>query len=515
MHAEDVGRARVFVRLAFGLALFGAVLGPFAGGDPWARWVMLVGELGIVAVNGWMWRELRTDAGYTPERAISVGHVTMFFCFGAFYFFGFFSPVAMILPLGLFLFSLGQSLRATFGLYAACALTYGTLATLTAVGVFVDRGVYGPISGNELERIIGVIGVEGMLLAAYVAARAIRASSLAALRGHDEALRKLGVREALLREARLDLDRALKAGGIGRFSDTRLGSFTLGRVLGRGGMGEVYAATHATTREPAAVKLLHARLLADPDLVRRFLREAKIAQSIDSPYVVRVLEVGGLDAEFPYIAMELLAGEDLSAMLRRTSRLPPRRVAAMVREVGEGLAAARAAGIVHRDLKPQNLFCAEATGGARCWKILDFGVSKLVDAEATHHSQDAIIGTPSYMAPEQVTGEKLTYRTDLHALGAIAYRALTGRPAFGGDALAETLYQVASAMPPRPSAVAHLHPAYDAVLAVALAKDPEARFESGMEMAAALDAAARGACDPALARRAEAVLATRPWGALA
>jgi serine/threonine-protein kinase len=510
MHAEDIGRARVFVRLAFILAVFGSTLAPLAQGDAFARKVMIAGTTGIALANAWLWRELRTDEGYTVTRAIAVGHVTMICAFGAFYFFGFFSAVAMVLPLGLFIFSLGQSVRATFGLYAACAALYGLLGTLTATGALADRGLLSPVAITFWDRIVAVAGAEGVLLASYMAARATRASTLVALDRHDQAIRKLGVREALLREARVDLDRALNAGGVGRFSDTQLGSFRLGRVLGRGGMGEVYEATHVATREPAAVKLLHARMLADPEVVRRFLRELKIASSIESVHVVRVLEIGGVDARFPYLAMELLRGEDLASILRHARQLPPRRVVTLARDVGEGLLAARRAGIVHRDLKPQNVFLAELAGGDRCWKILDFGVSKLVDAEGTQ-TKDDIVGTPSYMAPEQVTGDKVTYRTDLHALGAIAYRALTGRPAFGGEVVTETLVQVAQAMPPRPSAVARLHPAFDAVLAVALAKDPDARFDSGHEMADALEAASRGECAPALRRRAEALVAAWPW----
>jgi serine/threonine-protein kinase len=275
-------------------------------------------------------------------------------------------------------------------------------------------------------------------------------------------------------------------------------------------MGEVYEAVHATTREVAAVKLLVANVLADADVVRRFMRESKIAASLDSPHVVKVLEIGGLEAPFPYLAMELLRGEDLAGVLRRDRLLSPRRTISLVREVGRGLEAARRAGIVHRDLKPQNVFLTEDGQGHQVWKILDFGVSKLVDSEAT--STGALIGTPAYMAPEQIGGgEGVTHRTDLHALGAIAYRALTGRPAFTGESMPETLHQVLNEMPPAPSTLARLNPAFDVVLLVALAKEPADRFDSGEELAKALEAAVRGELDAALVQRAAKLALSQPW----
>src|SRR5262249_44281808 len=158
---------------------------------------------------------------------------------------------------------------------------------------------------------------------------------------------------------------------------------------------------------------------------------------------------------------------------------------------GHGLEAARAAGIVHRDLKPRNLFFAEDGLTRRTWKILDFGVSKLGDAEGTQ-TKDMLVGTPAYMAPEQANGGQVTHRTDIYALGVIAYRILTGRPAFTGERTAETLYQVVYQMPPKPSEVSRVPPDIDLVLAIAIAKEPAARFDSGAELADALEAAHKG-----------------------
>jgi eukaryotic-like serine/threonine-protein kinase len=348
-----------------------------------------------------------------------------------------------------------------------------------------------------------------------VIARATRRTTLSAIEEHDRAVRGLAQRDALLKEARQDLERALAVGGVGRFTDEILGSFKLGSVLGRGGMGEVYEATHVTTREPGAVKVLHTHALADPEAVRRFLREAKLAASLSVPNVVRVLEIGGLESHIPYIAMERLTGEDLADVLRAERRLSVSKVVTLLRQVGAGLEAAKAAGIVHRDLKPRNLFLADQPEGKPVWKILDFGVSKLTGDTGQTLTREMVIGTPSYMAPEQASGRKVTHRSDLYSLAVIAYRALTGRPAFTGDAVPEILYKVVHELPSRPSQVARLPGDVDLALSIALAKDPLVRFDSAAELADALEAAARGEVDPIVRARAEAVLAEWPWSAAA
>jgi serine/threonine-protein kinase len=351
--------------------------------------------------------------------------------------------------------------------------------------------------------------VEGVLLATYVFGRRTREVAVAALEEHDRALRSLAQREALLREARQELAYAMQAGGIGRWTDEMVGSFRLGRLLGRGAMGEVYEAVHAQSHEPAAVKLLHPHVLGQPEFVQRFVREAKVVASLDAANVVRVLEVSAPDAGVPYLAMERLVGRDLAELLREHKRLGIQSVLAMVRQIGAGLDAARAAGIVHRDLKPRNVFLAREDIGDR-WKILDFGVARVAGEETLTHNQ--IVGTPSYMAPEQANGSEVTHRTDLYALGVIAYRALTGHPAFEGEKTAEILYRVVHSMPLRPSVAAPVHPDVDLALAIAIAKAPADRFVSAAEFASGLEAAALGALDSALRARAERLLAELPWG---
>jgi serine/threonine-protein kinase len=228
------------------------------------------------------------------------------------------------------------------------------------------------------------------------------------------------------------------------------------------------------------------------------------------PHVVRVLEIGGLDAPTPYIAMERLEGEDLAELLRRRRQLSIRATLGLVREVGSGLEAAHAAGIVHRDIKPRNLFLAESESTSR-WKILDFGISKLAHQSGTLTRGD-LLGTPAYMAPEQASGGPVTRLSDLYSLGVICYRTLTGRPAFSGIALPDTVYKVVHTMPPRPStSSASLPPGIDDVLAVALAKDPADRFQTLGELVAALEIVEKGRFHPRLRERAHALLADHPW----
>ncbi|HSN28350.1 MAG TPA: serine/threonine-protein kinase, partial [Kofleriaceae bacterium] len=159
----------------------------------------------------------------------------------------------------------------------------------------------------------------------------------------------------------------------------------------------------------------------------------------------------------------------------------------LIDQVARGLEVARLAGIVHRDLKPHNLFHHDGA----TWKILDFGVSKVMDSEGTL-TGEGIVGTPQYMAPEQASGGHVTHLADVYALGAIAYRCLTGRSPFKGKDLAELVYQVVHAAPQRPSALGRVSSNLEDVLAVAMAKDPRKRFPSAVSFAQAFIAARRG-----------------------
>src|SRR5262249_6172310 len=235
----------------------------------------------------------------------------------------------------------------------------------------------------------------------------------------------------------------------GRYSERQLGPFRLGPLIGRGAMSEVYRAARVDDGRPAAVKVLHANLLGQAQHLRRFQREAEIIAQLKNAHVVRLyhVDMGGTVDMPAYLAMELLEGHDLAWLLRRERRLEPARVLALVDQVADALTEAAAAEIVHRDLKPQNLF-AVGDAAAPQWKVLDFGVSKLESSGTLTHGH--IVGTPGYMAPEQARGGDVGPVADVFALSVIAYRALTGRPAFSGREMPRVLFDVCYVQPMQP-----------------------------------------------------------------
>ena len=508
LNVQEIARTRTFTVIVVVFASLVIALLALVGGDPGAKRLFVASLVGIAIASAWLRWQVRTDEGYTVARATSVAYVTILGAFTGIWFFGVFSPAPMILPFGIAFFSIGQSRAAVTSVYVTCAGLLLLLTLLVALGVVPDQGMIHTVGLSRLEQCVFVVLMQTTLFVTFFMQRQARAATLAAIEQHDGVVRSLAHRDALLAEARHDLDQALQAGGLGRWSDEVLGSFRLGRVIGRGAMGEVYEAVHVQSGDLAAVKLLHPHVLAQADLAARFVREARIVSGLTDAHVVRVLEVSAADSRVPYLAMERLQGQDLTDYLREHKRMSLRGVLTMLRQVGSGLDAARAAGVVHRDLKPRNLFLARV-GSQEVWKILDFGVARITGEETL--TQDQIVGTPNYMAPEQANGGVVTHRSDLFAMGVIAYRTLTGRPAFEGETTAEILYKVVHTMPPRPSAVATLPADLDLVLAVALAKSPDDRFGSAAELAQALDAAARGRLDAALRARAQKLLAKLDW----
>lgn len=507
---EEIQRTRVFTRIAIAVASVVAIVSPLLDGDPLAHNILIFGMFLIVGSCAWLSWVIREDQGYSVARVTATGYACIAGAFTGIFFFGPYSPGPVVIPFGLYFFSLAQSFRATLATYLTCAVLYAALCATTILGLIQDRGIVdGAVLGRE-DRLVMLFVVEAIFFATFVIGRATRRASIDAVERHDRDVRALTKREALLREARQELEVALRAGGVGRYTDVLLGSFELGTVIGRGAMGEVYDAVHHETGDRAAVKVLRADLVTDADHVRRFLREARIASKLDVAEVVKVLEIGGLDGVTPFIAMEHLDGDDLGDILRAERRLKLRHVVQMVRDVGRGLEAANEAGIVHRDLKPRNLFRASTPAG-RKWKILDFGVSKLVDNRATI-TEGALIGTPAYMAPEQARGEAVDHRTDLYSLGVICYRALTGRPPFTAAGVTDMIFRVLNTMPPRPSTVARsVTPEMDNFLRIAIAKHPADRFQSARAMMDAFEAAAERRDSHHIRERAALLNKTMPW----
>ena len=346
-------------------------------------------------------------------------------------------------------------------------------------------------------------------------ARLSRRATLNAIQRSNNWFREARQREVQLDEANRDLDKLLKMNGgsdAAEYIGARAGAYLLRERIGRGAMGEVYSAKHVETGGLAAVKLLHTEMQEDALLIQRFLREGEAASKLHAPNVVQIFEVGHLEDGAPYLAMELLRGHDLAWHLRRRGQLSLDEVLSLVEQVAAGLEVARIAGVVHRDLKPQNLFLAQQMNASPIWKILDFGVSRLADSGGTL-TKNVIVGTPGYMSPEQAGGLNTTSRSDIFSFGAVVYRTLTGEPPFASADTPQTLYQVVYRNPQRPSAlIAGLPPDIDLVLAIAMAKDPADRFESALEMAAAMRLAAKSALDPQKRLHARTLLAALPWG---
>ncbi|HVK87571.1 MAG TPA: serine/threonine-protein kinase [Kofleriaceae bacterium] len=508
MRLDEVERTRVFARIALALCAGGILVALLSSGDLIAQRVVVAGSAIAAAGALWILRAIR-DQDYQQHKVVVPALMVAFGAMSGVYYWGTASPITAMVVYGIYFFSLGANKRVTLGMWLVVSLIHGAFGAAIITGVIVDRGVISMQGLKTLDQISVIAIVEFLYFAAYLTARMSQKVTFDAMHKLEQAVRGVAQREALLAEARAELDRALKVGGPGRFTEQVVGSFRLGILIGRGGMGEVYEAHGVKDKREAAVKLLHPGTLADPTSVARFMREAQTASKLDCPYVVRVLEVGTTAGEIPFLAMERLRGHDLAHQLRRQRRLQLAVANAVAGQVAVGLEAARAAGIVHRDLKPHNLFSSEE-GGARRWKILDFGVSKSGGSGTL--TQGHVIGTPAYMAPEQARGEDVDHRADVYSLAAILFRAVTGHPAFTGKDVPTTLYDVVYRVPTQPTLLAELPADVDRVLALGLAKDPKDRFATALELAEWFALAIESSLTPAQRQRADEVIARQPWG---
>lgn len=271
------------------------------------------------------------------------------------------------------------------------------------------------------------------------------------------------------------------------------GKYRVERLLGEGGMGCVLQAEHLELHQRVAIKVMHADMVQKAEAVERFLREGRAAARLKNPHVAKVMDVGRLDDGSPFMVMELLEGQDLSAVLAERGALPASEAADYLLEVCEALAEAHGIGIVHRDLKPANLFLTQDAYGERCMKVLDFGISKsTAAAELGLTRTSAVMGSPMYMSPEQMRSSRdADHRTDIWALGTILYELVTGKMTWPGQSLSEVCVRAATDPTPRAAdLVTGLHPCVDAVIERCLRKDPTARFADVIELAMALAPAA-------------------------
>ncbi len=208
------------------------------------------------------------------------------------------------------------------------------------------------------------------------------------------------------------------------------------RLLGSGGMGEVYEAQHSSIGRRFAIKFLHPLLAGNSEVVARFQREAQAAGGLENENIAAVVDIGTADDGAPYLVMEYLEGEDLAHLLVRGGPLPVPRAAYIIIQACRGLAAAHSRGIVHRDLKPENLFICKRNDGSDLVKVLDFGIAKLhTGRPGTGLTQTGTtMGTPFYMSLEQARGAKeVDHRTDIYALGVILYEILSGTKPHPGE----------------------------------------------------------------------------------
>ncbi|HEY7513028.1 MAG TPA: serine/threonine-protein kinase, partial [Vicinamibacteria bacterium] len=285
-----------------------------------------------------------------------------------------------------------------------------------------------------------------------------------------------------------------------RVGTTLDGRYRLDHLIGSGGCGAVFAATHLRLGTRVAVKTLLARLARNGDLARRFLREAQSAAGLSHPGIVKVTDFGSAEDGAPYLVMEHVAASNLGALVGRNA-LTPAQVASLATKILEALAAAHRAGIVHRDLKPANILYLPQAGGEAQVKIVDFGLAKVAESSDPRLTETGeFFGTPQYVSPEQLQDSKAAdVRSDLYSVGAVLYFLLTGRSHVGSGTVPEILSRVLQGSFERhPRLVSTDTPPWlDAVVARSLAHDPKERFASADEMRSGILRADPEVSDPA------------------
>jgi hypothetical protein len=277
-----------------------------------------------------------------------------------------------------------------------------------------------------------------------------------------------------------------------------MGSYQLGELLGRGGMGEVYKASHRMLARAAAIKLIRPEMLggSDPDVatlaIARFRREAEAAAHLRSEHTVDLYDFGVTEDQTVYLVMEFLDGMDLESLVRQHGPMPAPRVVHVLRQVCDSLEEAHARGLVHRDIKPANIHIGRVGCRDDFVKVLDFGLVKsaAVDtAQSLATMQGVIMGTPAYMAPEMALGDPVDGRADLYALGCVAYYLLTGQQVFTGETVLKVITQHLQAVPVPPSERTELPipERLDQLVLACLAKKPEERPQNARQLAQALE----------------------------
>jgi serine/threonine-protein kinase len=273
---------------------------------------------------------------------------------------------------------------------------------------------------------------------------------------------------------------------------TTIGNYVVKKKIGQGGMGAVYLAEHPRIHRQVAIKVLLPEVSKNAEVVQRFFTEARSSSEIHNEHIIDILDFGELPDGTSYIIMEWLDGQSLRETLRRQGKLPIPRALHITRGIAQALGAAHQAGIVHRDLKPDNIFLVRKGEDPDFVKVLDFGIAKLMghhdgNANEIKTQTGALIGTPSYMSPEQCRGQPVDQRTDIYALGVLMYQMFTGRLPFLAEGLGELLLAHMTQQPMAPHELAPELPAgIEACILRALEKDQAVRFQHVEEVLAAV-----------------------------
>ena len=316
LRLEEMDRSRVFFRVVLALTVGGTIVALLSAGDPIAKAVVIAGSIASAMGAAWILAFVLRSARYDQRRILWPGIPVLLGGISGIYYWGAASPVCGMLVFGIYFFSLGADSLITTVNYIVIAVSHGLLGLGIITGLVADHGLVRMTSLRLQDRIAIIVIVEFLYLFAFITARLSQRATLRAVIELEHAVRDVAQREALLAEARAELDRAREIGGPGRFTDQQIGSYRLGPLIGRGGMGDVYEASHVSIQRDAAVKLLHPGTLDDPMHLQRFLREAEATARIDCPHVVRVFEVGTTAGDVPFLAMERLRGHDLAHELR-------------------------------------------------------------------------------------------------------------------------------------------------------------------------------------------------------
>jgi serine/threonine-protein kinase len=269
------------------------------------------------------------------------------------------------------------------------------------------------------------------------------------------------------------------------------GRYRVLEVIGRGGMGVVYKVEHLRMGKIAAMKVLHRDLAQDPEIVQRFEREAAAVSKLHHPHTVQVFDFGNANGAL-YLIMEYVRGLDLAHIINRDGPIPWPRCGPLFAQICGALQEAHDLGIVHRDLKPENVLITRTTGGRDYAKVLDFGLAKLDQrgAPTRETERNAIVGTPYFMAPEQIRGDEVDARTDIYSFGALMFELLTGEHLYSGSTAVGVLTKHLTAEPDAPSMRAPklaIPPEVDHLCRKALARDPRARWQTATELGEAIE----------------------------